>query len=158
MLAYEGALAFHGLVTLGNSLSFLTNERPSKLVLDEVVYQPVACRAPSATSARGAGNILTAEREGQSLKVTSVERTLVDMPDRLDLIDSTRVLWDCFGRAKPSESSTTAWPRAASPSSSSSSGQRTACSTTSTRTFRAQPATSTAETERRAVRSSPDGA
>jgi len=28
VLAYEGALAFHGLVTLGNSLSFLTNERP----------------------------------------------------------------------------------------------------------------------------------
>ena len=96
VLAYEGALAFHGMSPLLGSLSFLTTERARRFVFDETIYQPV--RVPTAVSHRPdwGGNILSVERDGQMLKVTSIDRTLVDLLDRLDLSPGSDVLWDCF--------------------------------------------------------------
>lgn len=99
VIAYDGALTFHGLWPLQHSISFLTRTRASRFVFDEMIYRPV--RLPVALGKDWGGHILSLERAGQPLKVTSRERTLVDLLDRLDLFYGSRALWDCFRAARP---------------------------------------------------------
>jgi predicted transcriptional regulator of viral defense system len=96
VIAYEGALSFHGVWPLAHSMSFLTNERMEQFRFNEVVYRPVRVSKALADRRGWGGEILTVEREGQPVKVTSLERTLVDLLDRLDLGYGSKALWDCF--------------------------------------------------------------
>lgn len=99
VIAYDGALMFYGLWRFDHSISFLTRTRVSRFVDDDVVYQPV--KVPAVLGRDWGGHILSVERAGQQLRVTSRERTLVDLLDRLDLGPGVRPLWDCFRACRP---------------------------------------------------------
>ena len=93
VIAYDGALSFHGLTGLGHGISYLTAEPGRRFVYNEVVYLPVKA-GPFSHEA-----LLETEREGQPLTVTSRERTLVDLLDRLDLAPKPAELWRHFDAA-----------------------------------------------------------
>ncbi len=96
VIAYDGALSFHGLTGLGYGMSFLTDERVSRFVYNEVAYLPVV--PPKGGHWAG---IIDVERSGQALKVTTRERALVDVLDRLDLGPGPVAAWRCFRTAGP---------------------------------------------------------
>jgi len=100
VLAYDGALSFYRLTGLGHGISFLTRERVARFVFDEVVYQPVAPPAALATSSDRAGGIVKVEREGIFLSVTTPERALVDVCDRVDLAPLDENLFEAFRAAR----------------------------------------------------------
>lgn len=101
VLAYDGALSFHGLSALGHGLSFLTYFRCRPFELDQVVYQAVS---PARTLRRRRALVDGVEahaRLGRTVRVTSKERTLVDLLDRLDLLGDIAELAPLFRRALP---------------------------------------------------------
>lgn len=101
VLAYDGALSFHGLTGLGHGISFLTTERVGRFAYCEVVYLPVKPPAAVAELADWGGGLVELERAGQRLKVTSKERTLVEVLDRIDLAPSPGELRECFAEVGP---------------------------------------------------------
>lgn len=84
VLAYDGALAFHGYVSEEHQLCFLTAHQTKPLVFGEIEYRPV--KPPRVFGTTWRDEVLEVERAGQNIRVTSLERTLVDMLDRLDLM------------------------------------------------------------------------
>ncbi len=100
VIAYEGALAFHDLCPFGNSISFLTEERTTRFNFGEVFYGPVLVPGALKNKRSWGGHIVEVEHSGEPLKVTSPERTLVDLLDRLDLAVDSHALWDSFTRLK----------------------------------------------------------
>ncbi|MFZ5472059.1 MAG: type IV toxin-antitoxin system AbiEi family antitoxin domain-containing protein [Myxococcota bacterium] len=91
-IAFDGALSFHGLVGLGHHISYVTRERPTHFIFNEVVYLGVTGREMEE-------GVVTVERAGQELRVTTRERTMVDLLDRLDLAPKPVELWKLFEKA-----------------------------------------------------------
>jgi predicted transcriptional regulator of viral defense system len=96
VLAYDGALSFHGLTGLGHGMSLFTQERVSRFVFAEVVYRAVPPPAALAKEREWGGGIIKTERDGLELRVTTRERALVDVVDRLDLAPFEENLFDLF--------------------------------------------------------------
>lgn len=95
VIAYDGALSFHGYTGLGYGMTVLSRERVNRFVYGEVVYRGV--RWPIQED--GAG-IIEAERSGKTVRVTCRERTLVDVLDCLELGPGPEGAWDCYVATK----------------------------------------------------------
>jgi predicted transcriptional regulator of viral defense system len=72
VISHDGALSFHRVTGLGHRLSFTTTSRTSRVVFDEVIYEPLRIKEPRI------GGVLARKRSGQPLFVTSLEHTFVD--------------------------------------------------------------------------------
>ena len=92
VIAYDGALAFYGLMPLGHSVHFISARRTPPLVWNEVVFECV--RTPRALSLAE-----EAVSSGQRIRVSSVEQALVDVLDRLDIGRDLREVWSAFQEA-----------------------------------------------------------
>ena len=99
VVAYDGALSFHGLTGLGHSLTVVSAHRLPRFAFNEVVYR-AAPFPPGLEGGEGEG-VEEVASGGQAVRVTTVERTLVDLLDRPELGPGPRRLWDCFLRAWP---------------------------------------------------------
>ena len=84
VLAYDGALSFHHLGGDDVRISFLTAKQIRPFSDEQVFYTPV--RPPAALGKKWRAEVIEAERGGEKVFVTSIERTLVDVLDRLDLL------------------------------------------------------------------------
>jgi len=94
VLAWDAALSFYELTGLGHGMTIMTRERIRHFVHNEVVY---ASSAPPRSLGRDLGEgIVTVERSGEPVRVTTLERTLVDCLDRLDLGPGLDALWAAF--------------------------------------------------------------
>lgn len=93
-LAYHTALEFHGAAyAVHERFTYLARRVPRPLFFRGHELRGV--RIPRALLARGAEDfgILRAERGGLELRVTSLERTLVDVLDRPDLAGGWEEIW-----------------------------------------------------------------
>ena len=94
VLAYHTALEFHGKAySIHKQFVFLTSLAPRPLSFRGHRFRPIA----SPKALRDGGNegfgVTVAERVGVPLKVTSLERTLVDALDRHDLAGGWEEAW-----------------------------------------------------------------
>jgi hypothetical protein len=85
VLAYDAALSFHFLHTPGHRMCFLTATRATPFAWGDVIFTPVRLPRTYRGASELEDQVVTGGRMGLSLRVTSVERTLVDCADRLDL-------------------------------------------------------------------------
>lgn len=88
VIAYDGALSFHKLTGVEHSLHFASTRRTPRLVWADIVFNVVRVETLPPFD--------RVEVNGDSLRVTSVERTLVDCLDRLDLAPDLKTLWRAF--------------------------------------------------------------
>lgn len=91
VIAWDGALSFHKLIGVGHSLHFASTRRSPTLQWNEVIFQVVRL-----TELPNADFVYSS---GQQIRVTSVEKTLVDCLDRLDLAPPLEDLWKAFRNA-----------------------------------------------------------
>lgn len=94
VLAYHTALEFHGKAySVHKQFVFLTSLAPRPLTFRGHRFRPI----PPPKALRDTGNeavgVTTAERAAVPLKVTSLERTLVDVLDRHDLAGGWEEAW-----------------------------------------------------------------
>jgi hypothetical protein len=99
VLAYEGAASFHGLLSLEHSIEILTAQKLRYFMLDEVIFTPVRARDPRAEE-----HVQKVRRDGHLYYLTSRERTLVDLLDRIDHDTDLSRLWNAFRSAGPIDS------------------------------------------------------
>ena len=74
VISHDGALSFHGLTGMEHRVSFMTTERTTGAIYQEMIYAPLRVTGDRLQSA-GAGRV---EREEQPILVTSIAHTLVD--------------------------------------------------------------------------------
>jgi hypothetical protein len=96
VVAYDGAATLFGLLELQNSMTLLSSQRIGDFVHSEVVYRRVAAKAP-----REEDQVLKVSRGYNDIWVTSRERTLVDLLDRIDLGPGIDDVWQAFRKAGP---------------------------------------------------------
>ncbi|MFT3713053.1 MAG: hypothetical protein QM817_35820 [Archangium sp.] len=96
IIAYGGALCFHGLTPLRHSIQYVTSMRTDELVRNEIIYTPVR----SQTRSKAYGLLDGAVSAGQPIRVTSLPATLVDCLDRVDLVTDWEELWGVFSDLK----------------------------------------------------------
>jgi len=83
VVAYHGALQFHGKAhSLSRRVPFLTRTRTKPLVFRGSEFVPVPVPAPLRALSDVGGGIVTKVRDGARVRVTTLERTLVDVLDR----------------------------------------------------------------------------
>jgi predicted transcriptional regulator of viral defense system len=83
VVAYHGALQFHGKAhSLSRRVPFLTCTRTKPLVFRGSEYVPVPVPAPLRALPDLGGGVVTRVRVGAPVRVTTLERTLVDVLDR----------------------------------------------------------------------------
>lgn len=88
VIAYDGALSFHKRIGVGHSLHFASTKRTPQLIFNDIVFDVVrVTELPPHEHV----NV-----NGDTIRVTSLERTLIDCLDRLDLAPSTKELWNAF--------------------------------------------------------------
>jgi predicted transcriptional regulator of viral defense system len=85
VIAYDGALAWHGYIHAGKRISILTAERAAPFEFGGKRLVPVRVPRDLARQEHFGGFIEWTEREGVSLPATTLERTVVDLLDRIDL-------------------------------------------------------------------------
>lgn len=82
VVAYHGALQFHGKAhSLTRRLPFLTASKPKPFVFRGTEFVPVPVPPPLRALADLGGGILEKPRDGATVRVTTLERTLVDVLD-----------------------------------------------------------------------------
>ena len=94
VLAYHTALDFHGKAySVQSQFTYLTRRAPRSLTFRTFNFRPVLF--PKALRAKGKENfeVMMAERSGVEVRVTSLERTMVDVLDRPDLSGSWEEIW-----------------------------------------------------------------
>lgn len=94
VLAYHSALEAHGYAqSVSERLSFLTRTKAKLVVFRGREFVPVT--PPTALLRRGMADVLTVEleRRGLACRVTSLERTAVDVLDRPDLSGGLEEAW-----------------------------------------------------------------
>ncbi len=96
VIAYGGALTFHHIGHDTSEIVFITEKRPPAVFYSQTQYRPVAPPSKVSGLPDSMGEITEEYRQGLKLRVTTPERTLVDLLDRLDLAPPPRQLWDCF--------------------------------------------------------------
>ena len=83
VVAYHGALQFHGKAhSLSRRVPFLTRTRTKPLVFRGSEFVPVPVPAPLRALPDLGGGVVTKVRDGAPVRVTTLERTLVDVLDR----------------------------------------------------------------------------
>lgn len=92
VIAYDGALAFHGLMGVGYSVHFISARRTPPLVRHDVVYECVRTPRPLQLAEEGVSS-------GQRIRVSKLEHALVDVLDRLDIGRDLREVWKAFAQA-----------------------------------------------------------
>lgn len=95
ILAYRSALAFHGYgYSVHNSMTYLTAKRESTK-FDFQGTEFVGVTQPKILTKQGKESIFvdSVDRAGMQIRVTSLERTLVDCFDRLDLAGGIEEAW-----------------------------------------------------------------
>ncbi len=94
VLAYHTALEAHGHAqSLFESLTFLTWTKTKPLRFQGRLFVPVRPRAELADRQRSHAWVEEIERGDQRVRVTSIERTLVDLFDRPDLAGGMDEVW-----------------------------------------------------------------
>jgi hypothetical protein len=88
-----GAISFHHLDGQEHLITYLSDERPAELSFCDTIFKAIP--VPKALR-HYEGGVTEGHRMGLPVRVTTVERTLVDMLDRLDLGDGVKRLWDWF--------------------------------------------------------------
>jgi predicted transcriptional regulator of viral defense system len=98
VLAYHTALQFHGVAqSVRNQFIALTHDRRSSSVnFRGGVYQSVAAPAPLRQSAGFDLGVESGDRSGLTVRVTGLERTLVDSLDRPLLAGGWEEIWRSF--------------------------------------------------------------
>jgi len=94
VLAYHTALEFHGKAySVQSQFLYLTRRAARSLTFRTFNFRPVMF--PKALQAKGKENfeVMMAERTGVEVRVTSLERTMVDVLDRPDLSGSWEEIW-----------------------------------------------------------------
>lgn len=94
VLGYHAALQFHGRVySLGQEFRFMSRRRVAPVEFRDARY--VSCPFPRVLVAMGRESMLVQERAyaGGTVRVTSLERTLVDVLDRPDLSGGWEEIW-----------------------------------------------------------------
>ncbi len=100
VMAYDAALSFHGFTGPGHGMSYLTLERGRPYSFNDTEYRPVLVPRRLRRLRDWGGGVATVERHGLPLRVTTVERTLVDLLDRLDLGPGIEEVWRAFETAR----------------------------------------------------------
>jgi len=94
VLAHHTALEFHGKAySVQRRFLFLTKKAPRSLSFRTFNFRPVLF--PKVLQAKGKENfeVMMAERSGLEVRVTSLERTFVDVLDRHELSGSWEEIW-----------------------------------------------------------------
>ena len=94
VLSYHTALEFHGRAySIQEFFTYSASRPPSPVTFRSHVFR--GTRFPGALSREGRENfaVSVGERAGMELRVTNLERTLVDMLDRPDLSGSWEEIW-----------------------------------------------------------------
>jgi predicted transcriptional regulator of viral defense system len=94
VLAYHTALEFHGKAySTFNRFTFLSSHQVLPLEFRNFTFKRIL--TPQALRATGNehSGVITAERQGVKIKVTSLERAFVDVLDRPDLCGSWEEIW-----------------------------------------------------------------
>lgn len=93
-VAYHTALEAHGFAqSLFERLTFITWTKAKPVFFQRRRFVPVRPRAALLTANKGEQWIERLERAGIEIRVTSVERTVVDVLDRLDLAGGIEEVW-----------------------------------------------------------------
>lgn len=79
VVSHDGALSLRALAPLGDSLSFLTAQRTTPTLFEDLLCRPLRVTPRELTT-----DVETVQRLGQPVRVTTLERTLVDCLERLD--------------------------------------------------------------------------
>jgi predicted transcriptional regulator of viral defense system len=83
VVAYHAALQYHGKAhSVSNHLTYLTRRRPRFLRLRDAEFAAVRCPASLRTLPDRGGGVLDQPHAGGRVRVTTLERTLVDVLDR----------------------------------------------------------------------------
>lgn len=94
LLAYHTALELHGKAySVHSRYTFLTSTAARVLVHGGVTFQPVRFAKSLREQKRETFAMKELDRSGLSVRVTSLERTLVDAFDRLDLVGGWEEAW-----------------------------------------------------------------
>jgi predicted transcriptional regulator of viral defense system len=98
IIAYHAALSFHGYAySISNTFTYLTTQSEStKFIFQGSEF--IGIKQPKALMKRGkeAAYVDIVERDGMKINVTSLERTLVDCFDRLDVCGGIEEVWRSF--------------------------------------------------------------
>ena len=94
-LAYHTALMFHGRAySSRNIFIYLTKQKNQRrLKYQGIVYHPVAYPRALLRSNRENLGVQVVDRSGQNIRVTTLERTMVDVLDRPDLSGGWEEVW-----------------------------------------------------------------
>ncbi len=93
-VAYHTALEAHGFAqSLFERLTFITSTKAKPTSFEGRRFVPVRPRAALLTANRGEHWIERLERRGIEIRITNVERTVVDVLDRLDLAGGVEEVW-----------------------------------------------------------------
>jgi predicted transcriptional regulator of viral defense system len=94
VLAYHTALEFHGRAySTYHRFVYLTSRRSLPVVFRSYEFRPASFPAALATKGQEGFGVITAERAGLPVRVTSLERTMVDVLDRPNLAGSWEEIW-----------------------------------------------------------------
>jgi predicted transcriptional regulator of viral defense system len=95
VLAYHTALMFHGRAySSRNIFTYLTKQKDQRrLKYQGVAYHPVAYPLALLRSDRENLGVQVVDRAGQNIRVTTLERTMVDVLDRPDLSGGWEEVW-----------------------------------------------------------------
>lgn len=97
VLAYDGAAAFWELIQdpMLPSITYLSKERVPEITLDGVLLRRVKAARP-----RNEPQVIAHQDREWTLYLTDLDRTLVDLLDRLDLGPGPEAVWEAFLRAR----------------------------------------------------------
>ena len=94
VIAYHSALELYGKhYSVYESLYYLTGKRPRKVTFRGIWFRPVQHPKTLRVKGQESNGVVTTERLGMKVRVTGLDRTLVDVLDRPDLAGSWEEIW-----------------------------------------------------------------
>lgn len=94
LLAYHTALSLHGYAySLRNEYYYLTHHFALPFSFRDIIYRPIAYPNSLLRKQQTSFAVQTIYRNGLAIKVTSLERTMVDLLDRPDLSGGWEEIW-----------------------------------------------------------------
>ena len=94
VLAYHTALEFHGRAySVYNQFTYVASQPTTPLTISSQSFRGVRPPRTLLSAGQQTFGVVTADRAGMDLRVTSFERTLVDVLDRPDLTGSWEEIW-----------------------------------------------------------------
>lgn len=96
VLAYDGAFRFFAGGSWGHHMTYLTARRARPSSYGDVAFTPITVPSRRGRAPELVDQVVELPHQGQTVRVTSYERTLVDLADRLDLAGEPLALFDRF--------------------------------------------------------------